>query len=434
MSGREKILVLGLARSGAAAARLLVREGHEVIGYDRDPGRGSNVAGLSGRLSGDLPDFEGFTRVVQSPGIPVPPDPRIIPEVELAAEHLEGTLIGITGTNGKSTTTVLIASRLRASGHDAVEGGNLGTALCSLVGGHATHVVAELSSFQLEHVRRIPTAVAVLLNLAPDHLDRHGTLAAYGAAKAHLAEAQTESGTVVYNADDPWARDAASRSRGRPVPFSAERVLSDGAFLKDDSIILVDSGEGVARYPLDRVAPAAKRPVDNALAAAAGALAAGARPEAIAEILSTFEGLPHRGNLVAEQEGVRFVNDSKATNPAATVRCLESLAGPLVWIVGGRNKGLALDPLRHVGASIRSVHVYGEAAGDLERILGSDRPVQCVATLDDAFSSALDRARPGDTIVLSPACASQDQFRSFEERGDRFVELVRKAVPGGGGC
>ncbi len=433
MSRRERILVLGLARSGAAAARLLVREGHEVIGYDRDRETGSDVAGLSARLSGDLPDFEGFSRVVQSPGIPVPPDPRIVPEVELAAEHLEGALIGITGTNGKSTTTVLIASMLRASGHDAVEGGNLGTALCSLVGGHATHVVAELSSFQLEHVRHLPTAVAVLLNLAPDHLDRHGTLAAYGAAKARLAEVQTESGTVVYNADDPWARDAASRSRGRRVPFSAERVLSEGAFLKDDSIVLVDPG-GAARYPLDRVTPAAKRPVDNALAAAAGALAAGARPDAIAEILSTFEGLPHRGNLVEERDGVSFINDSKATNPAATVRCLESLAGPLVWIVGGRNKGLDLEPLRHLAASIRTVHVYGEAAGDLERILGSDRSVHRVTTLDDAFHGALDRARPGDTIVLSPACASQDQFRSFEERGDRFVELARKAIPGGGGC
>jgi UDP-N-acetylmuramoylalanine--D-glutamate ligase len=425
MSRSEKILVLGLARSGAAAARLLLRLGHEVVGYDRDPENGRDIEGLSARIGGaELPSFEGFARVIQSPGIPVPADPRVVPEVQLAAEHLEAPVVAVTGTNGKSTTTVMIGAMLRSSGLDAVEGGNLGTALCSLTETGASRVVAELSSFQLEHTRSFPAAVAVLLNLAPDHLDRHGTLAAYGAAKARLAELQPREGTLVYNADDPWARDAASRASGRRVPFSAERVLSEGAFIKDDSLVVVEAGSWVLQQPLGEMAPAARMPIDNALAASVAARAAGASPEGIAQVLSTFDGLPHRASLVAIRSGVRFVNDSKATNPSATVRTIESCEGPVVWIAGGRNKGLDLEPLRHIGGAIRGVVVYGEAAGDLEGVLRDAHAVERVTTLEEAFAAAVRRAESGDTVILSPACASQDQFRSFEERGDRFVSQV----------
>ena len=300
-----------------------------------------------------------------------------------------------------------------------------GEPLCALVGSNADRIVAELSSFQLEHARRLRVAVAVLLNLAPDHLDRHGTLAAYGAAKARLAELQTPEGTVVYNVDDPWARETAARSPGRRVPFSAERVLSDGAFLKDGTLVVVDDGRFLVRHSVAEISRAARTPVDNALASAAAALAAGASPAEIARVLSRFEGLPHRATPVGERAGVRFVDDSKATNPTAAVRTLESCEDPVVWIAGGRNKGLDLDPLRHVGARVRLAVLYGEAAPELERVLGGALPLAQARTLDRAFAIAAEHARAGEMVVLSPACASQDQFRSFEERGERFVALVR---------
>jgi UDP-N-acetylmuramoylalanine--D-glutamate ligase len=423
---KEPILVLGLGRSGLAAAQLLIRLGATVVGYDRDPARGDEIEGLTARLSGEaLPDFDGFARVIQSPGVPVPSDHRVIPEVELAAEHLEAPLIGVTGTNGKSTTVVLIDEMLRASGLRVATGGNLGTALCALVDVPADRVVAELSSFQLEHARSLRTAVAVLLNLAPDHLDRHGTVEAYGAAKARLAMLSAPDGVLVYNADDPWARGAAARAPARAVPFSSQQRLQSGASVDGDALVLVENERTRVRVELRTLSPAARLPVDNALAASAAAFAAGASPEAIAAALSRFEGLPHRIACVAVRSGVRYVNDSKATNPTAAARSVESCEGPVVWIAGGRNKGLDLAPLAEAAKRVRLAVVYGEAAGRLESVLEGTAPVVRARMFDEAFAAAVAQARSGETVLLAPGCASHDQFRSFEERGDRFAELAQ---------
>jgi UDP-N-acetylmuramoylalanine--D-glutamate ligase len=423
---RKRILVLGLGRSGNAAARLLVRHGFEVTGYDRDPARGAHIEGLAGFLSGPtLPDFEDFDRVVQSPGIRVGRDPRLVPEVEIGAEHLQAPIIGVTGTNGKSTTTVLIADMLRASGLDVATGGNLGTALCELVDMPADRVVAELSSFQLEHAQRFPTSVAVLLNLAPDHLDRHGSMKAYGAAKARLATLQGPEGVLVYNADDPWAQSVSSRGEGRRVTFSAQRELDTGASVRQGHLVVAEQGREPLSIALGELAPAARSPIDNALAASAAAIAAGGSPEGIAKALGRFEGLPHRAALVGLYAGVRYVNDSKATNPTATVRSLESCNGPIAWLAGGRNKGLDLAPLAGAVRHVRVAIVYGEAATELEKALGPACPVIRTRTLDEAFAEVTREANPGETVLLSPGCASQDAFASFEERGERFEALVR---------
>ena len=427
---REPTLVLGLGRSGVAAARLLIRLGATVVGYDRDPERGEEIRGLAGRLSGAaLPDFDGFARVIQSPGIPVPSDPRVVPEVELAAEHLEAPLIGVTGTNGKSTTVVLIDEMLRASGLRVSTGGNLGTALCELVDVPADRVVAELSSFQLEHARNLRAAVAVLLNLAPDHLDRHGTLEAYGAAKARLATLSAPEGVLVYNADDPWARGVAARAPARPVPFSTQQRLASGAFLDGEALVLVENERTRIRVDLQNLSPASHSTLENALAASAAACAAGASPDGIALALSRFEGLPHRAACVAVRSGVRYVNDSKATNPTAAARSVESCEGPVVWIAGGRNKGLDLTPLAEAAKRVRLAVVYGEAERDLEKVLEGACPVVRAQTFDEAFAVVVERVRSGDTALLAPGCASHDQFRSFEERGERFTELAQALGP-----
>jgi UDP-N-acetylmuramoylalanine--D-glutamate ligase len=427
---KEPILVLGLGRSGVAAAQLLIRLGETVVGYDRDPERGHEIRGLAARLSGPtLPDLDGFARVIQSPGVPVPSDPRIVPEVELAAEHLSAPLVGVTGTNGKSTTVVLLEEMLRASGLSVATGGNLGTALCELVDVPADRVVAELSSFQLEHARNLRTAVAVLLNLAPDHLDRHGTLEAYGEAKARLAMLAEPDSVLVYNADDPWARGVATRAQATSVPFSTRQRLPTGAFLDGDALVLIEKERTRVRVGLQTLSPAARSPLDYALAALAAACAAGATSDGIASALSRFEALPHRAACVAVRAGVRYVNDSKATNPTAAAWSVESCKGPVVWIAGGRNKGLDLTPLAEAAKRVRFAVVYGEAGGDLENVLEGVCPVVRAQTFDAAFAAAVAGVRSGDTALLSPGCASQDQFRSFEERGERFAELARAVGP-----
>ncbi|MFI5314215.1 MAG: UDP-N-acetylmuramoyl-L-alanine--D-glutamate ligase [Myxococcota bacterium] len=437
-SGRH-VLVLGLARSGRAALELLSRAGAVVSAYDRSPEALRDLAAGVEALSGPAaPDFARFDAVVASPGVPLAPHPKLVPEVDLAAEFLDAPLVGVTGSNGKSTTTVLVGEMLRASGFDTGVGGNLGTALCALVGRGHTRIVAELSSFQLEHASKLHADVAVLLNLAPDHLDRHGTLAAYGAAKARLARLQRPESWLVVNRDDPWAHAVGKSAPARVLEFSTEERLASGACLDGKDVVLVRDGGIALRVPQGALSAAARRPVANALAAALAASLAGAGPDAIRAALERFEGLPHRVRDVCVRGGVRYVDDSKATNPAAAVASLLAQTVPVVWLAGGRNKGLDFAPLADAArrAGVRAAIVYGESAADLERALARACAVARVETLAEAVTRAAVSARPGDVVLLAPACASFDQFKSFEDRGRRFAELAQ-ALPdaaGGGAC
>jgi UDP-N-acetylmuramoylalanine--D-glutamate ligase len=355
--------------------------------------------------------------------VPVPAGARVMPEVDLAAGELRAPLVGITGSNGKSTTSVLIGRMLEASGRRALVGGNLGTPLCELAGQPADWIVAELSSFQLEHARRLHARIAVLLNLAPDHLDRHGSLEAYAAAKARLAELQDERDVLVANRDDAWAREVARRSRARVVGFSQREALRCGACVEGGALVVLQEGRVWLELELSGLSSAARTPLANSLAACAAACAAGASSDAVADVLASFEGLPHRAQLVHERGGVRFVDDSKATNPAAAAASLAAHSGPLVWIAGGRNKGLDLGVLRAQAERARAVVLYGEAAPALAAALG--RASEIHARLEDAVRAAARLAEPGDTVLLAPACASFDQFRSFEERGLAFARAAR---------
>jgi UDP-N-acetylmuramoylalanine--D-glutamate ligase len=435
-AGRH-VLVLGLARSGRAAVELLLRAGARVSAYDRDAAALRDLpAGVAARGGAAAPDFAAFDAVVASPGVPLAPHPKLVPEVDLAADFADAPLVGITGSNGKSTTTVLVGAMLAASGFDTGVGGNLGTPLCALVGQGHTRLVAELSSFQLEHAQRLRADVAVLLNLAPDHLDRHGSLAAYGAAKARLAELQRPDAWLVVNRDDPWARAAGRRGPARALEFSTEERLASGACLDGKDLVIVRDGDVALRVSQSALSAAARRPVANALAAALAASLAGASSDGIRTALETFEGLPHRVRDVHVRGGVRWIDDSKATNPAAAAASLLAQTSPVLWLAGGRNKGLAFDELAEVArrARVRCAILYGEAAGELERALAGAVPVERVKDLAQAVTRAAALARRGDVVLLAPACASFDQFTSFEERGQKFAEYARALPDAAGGA
>ena len=421
------ILVLGAARSGRAAARALLARGARVAVYDRDAEALERLDLDVERVAGpEPPDLEDYDRAVASPGLALAAHAKLSSEVDLAAELCDTPIVGVTGTNGKSTTVALIAEMLRADGRAVAVGGNIGTALCELVDLRADWIVAELSSFQLEHTKSLRARVAVLLNLAPDHLDRHGDLASYSAAKARLAELQGGDAVLVANRDDPWAVEVERRAPARAFPFSERQRLESGVFLDGDRLVLARDGERLLELPAGELSPAARTPIANALASTAAAFAAGAETAALASALAGFRGLPHRNQTVCTRRGVTYVDDSKATNPAAAAASLAAWPGRVWWLAGGRNKSLDFGAIAPAAGRARAAILYGEAAAELARALEGVTEIVRVSSLDEAIAHAADRAEPEDVILLSPACASFDQFRSFEERGERFASLARE--------
>jgi UDP-N-acetylmuramoylalanine--D-glutamate ligase len=401
----RRALVLGLGRSGRAAAAALVRHGVEVVAADRsaaaDAGRLADE-GVEVRLGSEEESLlDGVELVVKSPGVPaesplaVAARARAIPvwsEIELGFRLLPGNpLIGVTGTNGKTTTTELLAAIFRAAGRDVEAAGNVGRALTdvALRIEPGTTVVCELSSFQLEDVHTLACDVAVLLNLEPDHLDRHGTFEAYRDAKLRIFE----------------------RARAKVVPRGLG--LDGIEFAADDPL------------PAEPRIPGAHNR-ENAAAATAAARAAGIDDDAIAEALRTFAGVEHRLELVRELDGVRYVNDSKATNTAAARRGVAAYDAPLRLILGGSLKGEDFAPLaRELPANVRSVYLIGEATDQLAAALdAAGRTYTRDIDLAHAVAHAHADAQPGDIVLLSPAAASFDQFKSFEERGDAFRRIV----------
>jgi len=409
----RRALVLGLARSGQAAALALSRRGVPTVGADRATGLDTErlaEAGVEVHLGteeeGLLDDVE---LLIKSPGVPgespltAAARTRGIPiwsEVELGFRLLRNPFVGITGTNGKTTTSELLGAMFRAAGRPVAVAGNVGRPLTSLDGAleKDAWIVCELSSFQLEDVHRLRPRVAVLINLEPDHLDRHGSYDAYRDAKLRIFENQTEA-------------DVAIVPRGfQAVPGGADRI----EFRADDPL------------PAEPLIPG-EHNRENAAAATAAARAAGLDEDAIAEALRTFPGVEHRLELIGELDGVRFVNDSKATNTAAARRGIAAYAGqPLRLILGGSLKGESFDELaEELPASVRSIDLIGEATEDLAASLArAGRTFRRSGDLATAVGAAAGDAEPGDVVLLSPACASYDQFRDFEERGETFRRLV----------
>jgi UDP-N-acetylmuramoylalanine--D-glutamate ligase len=445
----KRVVVVGLARSGEAACRLLLKQGATVIGTDRRGKReiGADLCSLEqdgvslelgeqylhSLLSADL--------VVVSPGIDLrePLFQRVrevgiplIGEVELAYRYSEATFIGITGTNGKSTTTTLLGAILKHAGLPSHVAGNIGTPLCrvapSLAAGEC--VVVELSSFQLETIEEFRPRVALLLNLAPDHLDRYDQVEDYYQAKARIFENQRPSDFAVINADDPLVLQVSARARGRRIAFSRTRPLDTGAYVEGDQLMLALDGMREVMCRISELKIQGVHNLENALAAGLAAAVAGAPTTAIRIALTSFEGLEHRLEFVAEIDGVRYVNDSKGTNVGAVVRSLESFTNPVVLIAGGRDKHGDFAPLIPlVRERVKRLILIGEAAPKLRFELTGACPMEEASSLEEAVRRAAAAASPGEVVLLSPACASFDMFTDFEERGRVFKAAVRELLP-----
>jgi UDP-N-acetylmuramoylalanine--D-glutamate ligase len=438
----KQILVLGLGISGRSAANFCALRGAEVVAADEREsaaieGLASIDAGVEQVTGVGFPDPADFDLVIPSPGVPAERyrerASRVWGDVELAYRALAVPLIAITGTNGKSTTSLLVEAMLRAAGFRARAAGNLGTPALELVGEALDFAVLEVSSFQLETTEAFRPAVAALLNITPDHLDRHGSLADYAAAKAGILSAQTAEDTAVLNFDDPRVRALAPETKARVYPYRCSGPAPGGAWLDAGAAVVTDSSGSVARVSLDGMRLAGAHNRENALAALACVTAAGADPIRAAGALASFSGLPHRGEVVGRRGGVTWIDDSKATNTGAAMRALAGFADPVIWIAGGRDKGLDFGELADIAAErARATVLIGEAAGKLADALGGRVEVHRAESVEAAVACAASLAGAGDVVLLAPACASQDQFRDFAERGDRFRRAVASLQGGGG--
>jgi UDP-N-acetylmuramoylalanine--D-glutamate ligase len=452
-SGRlERVLVYGLGLSGRAAARVLLARDVSVVAVDVRPADRLDLTGLEPTLKSTLEVLAGaepealpagrIDAVVVSPGVPMDrpllEDARakgvpVIAEVELAYPLVQGPIAAITGSNGKSTTTALTGAMVRAAGIPVEVCGNIGVPLIGLVDGTPGRAfIVELSSFQIEGIVTFKPRAAALLNISEDHLDRYGTLEAYIAAKKRLFRDMDAEGIAVLNADDPEADDAETLARKRW--FSRRGPVRDGCWATPDGRVLeVVPGEpDTLLFHADDVPLAGVQNLENAMASALLARAIGAEPAEIRTGLLGFQGLPHRMQRIGERNGVVFYDDSKGTNPGAVLKSLEGFPGGTVHLIlGGRNKDADLSVLTPlVREKARRVYLIGESAGDFEAALGGVVPVERSETLDRAVRSAAAEARPGEAVVLSPACASFDQFRNFVHRGEVFQSIVREILGG----
>jgi len=450
---RETALVIGLGRSGLASTAVLRGRGATVFVTDDKPPEhlSSAIATIESqgahfvepaRLQDILPRT---TVAVLSPGVPlVAPLVRrvqdanvpVIGEIELAYRLCKAPIIAVTGTKGKSTTTALIGHLLRGCGRDVRVGGNIGNPLVSevLEIGADGWVVAEVSSFQLETIRTFRPRVSVLLNISEDHLDRYPSMDEYAEAKFRIFANQGITDVFVGNLDDEriaalhWEHGE-ERMRARQVWFTtSERHRRAALYLHEGDLVYAPFTGDPRPFPLmhrDEIPLPGEHNLRNAMAALLAALAAGCEPHLLRDAIRDFQPPPHRLQTVTEIKGVRFVDDSKATNPAAAAAALRAFERPVILIAGGRPKGTNFDELGNaIRAHARSVLVIGEAADAIARLCGTV-PVLRVATLEEAVSEAFARAIPGDVVLLSPACASFDMFSSAEERGERFAAAVR---------
>ncbi len=393
------------------------------------------------RLGGhDEADFLSADCIVLSPGVPASlplvatarrRGVEVIGEIELAYRFLSGHIIGVTGSNGKTTTTTLIGEILRHAGRECFVAGNIGRPLTDALledrGRYATLVV-ELSSFQLEAIDRFRCQIAVFLNLTPDHLDRHADTEEYFAAKKRIFENQEPEDWAVLNLDDPALRHLDVRA-GR-FPFSQESAPASGAFLKDGQL-WINSPERKTRFlQASEIRLRGRHNLSNVLAASAATFLAGVQPSVIAEAVRNFRGVVHRLELVRRLDEVDYYNDSKATNVDSAVKAIESFDAPLVLIMGGLDKGGDFSGLQTlIAGRVRRLVLIGKAADKIERQLGSVVPVLRTSGMQEAVGQARTLAQPGDVVLLAPGCASFDMFENYEERGRVFKEFVQRLTP-----
>ena len=445
----DAILIIGAARSGVASAEYLLSIGKQIVISDMNTKLAEDVETQLGHASvsyvwGKQPDVAALQPelIVMSPGVPlsIPPVVKarelgipVISEPELAFRYSDVPFVAITGTNGKTTTTTLTAFLLEKEGRKVVAGGNIGLPLISQCPQMSANdiVVAEMSSFQLESVDSFCPKVAVVMNLTPDHLDRHKTMEAYAAAKANIFKNQGPEEYLLLNKDDAIVAAMAAGAKSHVYYFSQQEILDEGIWLEDGNLVyrLDKNGAPQVLIPAAEIGIVGSHNWQNAMAASLAALLMGQQSEIIAERLRAFKGVAHRMEPVATIDGVLYVNDSKGTNPDSTEKALGSYGErPIVLIAGGRNKGsdmAVLVPLMR--AHCRGVVLVGEATGDFIDAFARTGYTDyvCADSFEDAVAKAREMAQSGDVVLLSPACASWDMFDNFEQRGDLFKELVK---------
>jgi len=441
----KRVLVVGLGKSGVASALFLKSRGAQVTVSDAKP---------SDQLQEEIPllldqgiavetgghgerTFRGQDLIVVSPGVPVDARPlvqaralgeTVIGEIELASQFLSGTIVAITGSNGKTTTTTLAGEIVTAGGFRALVGGNIGTPAVSLVAEASveTVVVLEVSSFQLETTQAFRPKIAVILNITPDHLDRHRTFAAYVAAKARIFENQNLSDFSVLNADDPTAVELAQRTKGQVIWFSRKKEVSRGAFVRDGRVLFREQEDEQEIMLVSEITLKGAHNVENVLAGVCVGRLLNCPAARIREVVRNFKAVEHRIEYVAKVRGVEYYNDSKATNVDATIKALESFPSNIHLILGGKDKDSDYRQLNHLlRERVKQVYTIGAAADKIESQIREAAKIVHAETLEKAVKQAAAAAQSGDVVLLAPACASFDQFRNYQHRGQVFKDTVR---------
>jgi UDP-N-acetylmuramoylalanine--D-glutamate ligase len=441
---QKRVLVVGLGKSGVASALFLKAHGAQVTVSDTKSGdelRNEIPVLLDHGITvetgghGDR-TFRGQDLIVVSPGVPVDAPPlvqaralgeSVIGEIELAAQFLPGPIVAITGSNGKTTTTTLTGEILTAAGLPTLVGGNIGTPAISLAGraNPETAIVLEISSFQLETIQTFRPKIAVILNVTPDHLDRHRTFEVYVDAKARIFENQQDTDFAVLNADDPTCTAMGSRTRAQVLWFSRQNEVQQGAWVRDGNIVFRDAKGQREIMQVSEVPLKGAHNLENVLAAVAAGVLMGCAPGKIRQAVLDFKAVEHRLEFVATIRGVDYYNDSKATNVDATIKALESFPANIHLILGGKDKGSDYTVLNELlRQRVKRVYTIGAAAAKIESQIKGPEIVHA-ETLENAIRKAHATAQSGDVVLLAPACASFDQFKNYEHRGQTFKEIVR---------
>ncbi|MBW2589255.1 MAG: UDP-N-acetylmuramoyl-L-alanine--D-glutamate ligase [Deltaproteobacteria bacterium] len=453
---KKKVLVVGLGMTGVATARFLNKMGAVVTVTDmaKEDELGESVAiirelGINMELgSHENSTFENVDLIVLSPGVPhdIPQIQRakdkgidVLGEIELASKFIDQPVIAITGTNGKTTTTTLLGEMLKSSGFNVFVGGNIGTPLIGYVDREekAEIIVVEVSSFQLDTIESFKPKASVLLNITEDHLDRYSDFNAYVKSKCRIFENQNSGDTVVLNGFDPLIRKYTENINSRKLFFNARKENEEGATVNGKTIKLFFESSSKTKSPmsidLSGTSIKGKHNIENACAACLAALSAGGTLEGIQTALDSFKGLPHRLEYVATVNDVKYFNDSKATNIDAVTRALECFSGRVILIMGGRNKGADFDSLRDIVSHItKKIIAIGEAKENIISSFNDVVPVNTASTMKDAVFKACDAAKPGDVVLLSPACSSFDMYNDYTHRGKVYCEAVELLKKGGG--
>ena len=440
----KKIVVIGMGKTGIATARYVGNQGAKVAvtdekQFDQWGGEFKQIAGEKWLEVGDYNArvLEGADMVVPSPGVPPNSDLLVeaqkknipvVSEIELASWFLKVPVIAVTGTNGKTTTTTLLGEILRRSGKKVFVGGNIGTPLIEYAetSQKDDFIVAEISSFQLQWIEKFRPFIAILLNITCDHINYHGSFAQYRRVKAGIFANQTKTDWAILNATDQEQDGIADATYAQIVKFSSKDVLSQGIFIKDNDIVLIMPGFNEEKYPLGIINLPGLHNVENVMAAIMAARLCGCNQKDIIAAVKAFSGLPHRIEFAGEKNSIKFYDDSKGTNVGSVLRALETFTQPVILLLGGRDKDGDFESLKPLlKKKTKKVILFGEARNRIASLIGEEIPVLKKTGLREAIQSAYQDAQSGDVVLLSPGCASFDEFANYKDRGNFFKDVVR---------